>query len=279
MEVMQHVVRVESSYNPYAIGVVGGRLVRQPRNLAEALSTVAMLERRGYNFSVGLAQVNRYNLAKYGVASYERAFEPCANLQAGSRILSECYYRSSGDWGKSFSCYYSGDFVTGYRHGYVQKIYASMRAGAAVNARLAIPVVANAATAAVRAQDAPPRAIARRLPNDSATPTTASTLSADPADVFAGRATSISDRVTADARRMLTATAADASAVNRTEIPGSNGRYPIIQSAPGSDLPAAAPANTNQVVHLADLQHVSGRAPASGTPVIGAVHSDAAFVF
>ena len=35
-EVMHHVVSVESSYNPYAIGVVGGRLVRQPRNLSEA---------------------------------------------------------------------------------------------------------------------------------------------------------------------------------------------------------------------------------------------------
>lgn len=126
-EVMHHVVRVESSYNPYAIGVVGGRLVRQPRNLPEALSTVRMLEQRGYNFSLGVAQVNRYNLAKYGLETYEQAFQPCANLQAGSRILAECYRRSGSNWGKSFSCYYSGDFVTGFRHGYVQKVYASMR--------------------------------------------------------------------------------------------------------------------------------------------------------
>lgn len=130
-EVMHHVVRVESSYNPYAIGVVGGRLVRQPRSLPEALATVRMLEGKGYNFSLGLAQVNRYNLAKYGLDSYEKAFEACPNLQAGSRILAECYGRSSGDWGKSFSCYYSGNFVTGYRHGYVQKVYASMGAKAA----------------------------------------------------------------------------------------------------------------------------------------------------
>lgn len=130
-EVMHHVVRVESSYNPYAIGVVGGRLVRQPRSLPEALATVRMLESKGYNFSLGLAQVNRYNMAKYGLDSYEKAFETCPNLQAGSRILAECYGRSSGDWGKSFSCYYSGNFVTGYRHGYVQKVYASMGAKAA----------------------------------------------------------------------------------------------------------------------------------------------------
>lgn len=129
-DVMQHVVHVESSYNPYAIGVVGGRLARQPRNLAEALATVRMLEERGFNFSVGLAQVNRHNLARYGLDSYERAFEVCPNLQAGSRILAECYGRSGGSWGKSFSCYYSGNFTTGYRHGYVQKVYASMRSAA-----------------------------------------------------------------------------------------------------------------------------------------------------
>ncbi|SOD56792.1 type IV secretion system protein VirB1 [Pseudoxanthomonas wuyuanensis] len=125
-EVMHHVVKVESSYNRFAIGVVGGRLVRQPKTLPEALATVRMLESKGYNFSLGLAQVNRYNLSKYGLDSYEKAFDVCPNLQAGSRILAECYGRSGGDWGKSFSCYYSGNFVTGYRHGYVQKVYASI---------------------------------------------------------------------------------------------------------------------------------------------------------
>lgn len=140
-EVMHHVVRVESSYNPYAIGVVGGRLVRQPKNLPEALATVRMLEGRGFNFSIGLAQVNRYNLGKYGLDSYEKAFEPCANLTAGSKILAECYQRAKGDWGKSFSCYYSGNFATGFRHGYVQKIYASLRQGREVELTPASPAI------------------------------------------------------------------------------------------------------------------------------------------
>ncbi len=147
-EVMHHVVRVESSYNPYAIGVVGGRLVRQPKNLPEALATVRMLEGRGFNFSIGLAQVNRYNLDKYGLDSYEKAFEPCANLTAGSKILAECYQRANGDWGKSFSCYYSGNFSTGFRQGYVQKIYASVRQGReheAASSSPAIEVVSRAA--------------------------------------------------------------------------------------------------------------------------------------
>jgi type IV secretion system protein VirB1 len=126
--VMQHVVDVESSGNPYAIGVVGGRLVRQPANLPEAVATARMLERRGYNFSLGLAQVNRHNLARYGLVTYEKAFEACPNLQAGARILAGCHARSRNDWGRAFSCYYSGNFVTGFRDGYVQKIFASIRA-------------------------------------------------------------------------------------------------------------------------------------------------------
>lgn len=126
-EVMQHVVRVESSRNPYAIGVVGGRLVREPRGLAEAVATAKMLEQKGYNFSLGLGQVNRYNLQKYGLTSYEMAFDKCPNLVAASRILAECHSRSGANWGKSFSCYYSGNFETGFKHGYVQKIYASIR--------------------------------------------------------------------------------------------------------------------------------------------------------
>jgi type IV secretion system protein VirB1 len=125
-EVMQHVVHVESSRNPFAIGVVGGYLARQPRNLEEALASVRQLKEEGYNFSVGIAQVNRYNLAKYGLTTYAQAFELCPNLQAGSRILRECYDRAQ-DWGKAFSCYYSGNFVTGFDHGYVQKIFASIR--------------------------------------------------------------------------------------------------------------------------------------------------------
>ena len=142
MDVMQHVINVESSRNPYAIGVVGGALVRQPKQLDEALATVRMLEEKGYNFSVGLAQVNRYNLAKYGLDSYEKAFQQCPNLQAASRILAECYGRSGKDWGKSFSCYYSGNFTTGFRHGYVQKVFASIsrQRGTMVAANGAAPI-------------------------------------------------------------------------------------------------------------------------------------------
>ena len=148
-EVMQHVVNVESSRNPFAIGVVGGQLVRQPANLGEAVATVRMLEANGYNYSLGVAQVNRANLGKYGLDTYEKAFEVCPNLVAGSQILAQCYASAGGDWGKAFSCYYSGNFTTGYQDGYVQKIFDSMARQSALAANaLAIPLVSSSTNAA-----------------------------------------------------------------------------------------------------------------------------------
>ena len=136
-EVMQHVVQVESGANPFAIGVVGGQLVRQPASLDEALATVQMLDAKGYDYSLGVAQVNRRNLGRYGLDTYAKAFDSCANVAAGAQILAECYGRSGNDWGKAFSCYYSGNFVTGYRDGYVQKVYTSMQEDAPAGTSLA----------------------------------------------------------------------------------------------------------------------------------------------
>jgi len=177
-DVMQHVVRVESSRNPFAIGVVGGRLARQPRSLDEALATVELLRTEGYNFSVGIAQVNRYNLAPYGLKNYAQAFDVCANLQAGARILRECYDRAQ-DWGKAFSCYYSGNFVTGFDHGYVQKVFDSIReathAGSPVPPN-AIAVIARNGTPRQRARDEhlPLRATADPAAQAAAPPISAS---------------------------------------------------------------------------------------------------------
>ena len=144
-EVMQHVVNVESSRNPFAIGVVGGRLVRQPTNVGEAVATVRMLEERGYNYSLGIAQVNRANLGKFGLDTFEKAFEYCPNVTAGSRILAQCYESAGRNWGKAFSCYYSGNFTTGYEHGYVQRIYDSMTRSGMVSAASPIPLERRAA--------------------------------------------------------------------------------------------------------------------------------------
>ncbi len=136
-QTMAAVVSVESSHNPYAIGVVNGRLVRQPTTLQEAVATAKQLERSGKNFSVGIAQVNRYNLPKYGL-TYEQAFNACQNVRVGALILGDCYSRAIARdmqpqpaLRAALSCYYSGNFTRGFRPdpghslSYVQKVVAA----------------------------------------------------------------------------------------------------------------------------------------------------------
>lgn len=129
-------VSVESAFNPWAIGVVGGALVRQPRHRAEALATAKALQAAGWNFSVGLGQINVGNFDRLGL-TVESALEPCANLAAMQTVLAECFDRAIGSVSKAvdqvalrqaLSCYYSGNFATGFRHGYVRKVVVAARA-------------------------------------------------------------------------------------------------------------------------------------------------------
>lgn len=134
-------VRVESNFNPYAIGVVGAHLAHQPRSLAEAVATARALAAAGYNFSLGLGQINRHNLARYG-ENYTTIFDVCRNLHTGAQILASCYARSLARYPSrqaalraALSCYYSGNFTTGFQQGYVTKVVDS----AAVQARVGMP--------------------------------------------------------------------------------------------------------------------------------------------
>ncbi|MDR0564676.1 MAG: lytic transglycosylase domain-containing protein [Azoarcus sp.] len=138
---MVALAQVESAHNPYAIGVVGGQ-VRQPQSLEEAVRAAETLEGQGKNFSLGIVQVNRHNLAKYGL-DYRTAFEPCRNLAAGAAILAECYGRAKGRYDNTqaalraaLSCYYSGNFLRGFSPdkpgapSYVDKVVAAAGAQA-----------------------------------------------------------------------------------------------------------------------------------------------------
>ena len=130
---LQAIARVESGFNPYAIGVVKGALKKQPTTYAEAVAAAKSLHAQGKNFSMGLVQVNKKNLAHYGL-SYETVFDPCKNIAAAAKILTDCFSRAEGGrmtqsaLQKSFSCYYSGNFRFGFTRdfggqpSYVQKV-------------------------------------------------------------------------------------------------------------------------------------------------------------
>jgi type IV secretion system protein VirB1 len=123
-------VEVESAFNPYAIGVVGGALDRQPRNRAEAISTARALDARGWNFSVGLAQINVHNFGRLGL-DVMSVFDPCTNLHAMQVVLYACFRQAGGSTQASLrralSCYYSGNQQTGFRHGYVGHVIHAAR--------------------------------------------------------------------------------------------------------------------------------------------------------
>ena len=125
-------VAVESGFNPHAIGVVGGVLERQPRTVGEARATAIALQQQGWNFSVGLAQINQRNFDRLGLNA-NSAFDPCENLRAMQAVLGECFERASRRAPsklairQALSCYYSGNFVTGFDHGYVRRVVSAAR--------------------------------------------------------------------------------------------------------------------------------------------------------
>ncbi len=121
VQTMHALVKTESSFNQFAIGVVAGRLARQPRSLAEAVATAENLERLGYNYSVGFAQVNKHNFSKYGL-TIRTAFDSCGNMRAGGRILESCFQSATRKYAggqpalrAALSCYYSGNFLRGFK--------------------------------------------------------------------------------------------------------------------------------------------------------------------
>lgn len=161
-QTLSALVSVESSHNPYAIGVVDGRLDKQPTDKYEAQLVVRELEAANKNFSVGIAQINRYNLPKYGL-SYNDAFDACKNLNVGAKILEDCYTRAVPKYATdqsalraALSCYYSGNFTRGFqpdapgKPSYVESVVA--KADKPVPLQIVPPIKV---TTEVPAQDSP----------------------------------------------------------------------------------------------------------------------------
>lgn len=120
------IVRTESSFKPFAIGVNKGKKVGQPRDFRQAVATAKGLLQAGGNIDIGLAQINSNNL-NWLKLSVEDAFNPCANLRAMQTVYNSCFERA-GSTGlgtrmqRAFSCYNTGNMVKGFNNGYVNKV-------------------------------------------------------------------------------------------------------------------------------------------------------------
>ncbi|MCW5589657.1 MAG: lytic transglycosylase domain-containing protein [Legionellales bacterium] len=123
------VILHESNFNSLSININGNyQLSRQPRTKSEAIQTAQFLLHNGFNFDVGLGQINSANFSRLKL-DINNAFDPCVNLHAASEILSNCYQRASSrlrnkvaDLTAALSCYNTGNFERGLQNGYVNQV-------------------------------------------------------------------------------------------------------------------------------------------------------------
>lgn len=139
------VVRVESRFNPLAIGVNGLPALRvRPQSVDAAVRTAERLIGQGRSIDLGLGQINSANLEWLGL-SIRDAFDPCQNLAASARVLADTYVRYREDASNdqdaldaALSAYNTGNRTGGIRNGYVAKV--RQGAGAAPRVPTAVTV-------------------------------------------------------------------------------------------------------------------------------------------
>lgn len=138
------IAKTESALYPNAIsinrpsaaarraGYSDGQLVltKQPKDRKEAMYWLHWFARHRYTVSIGLMQVNSEMAAQFQLKP-EQLLEPCANLRVGAAILISMYTDLAYQMGEgssaldaALSFYNSGNSITGFRNGYVARVYA-----------------------------------------------------------------------------------------------------------------------------------------------------------
>ncbi|MFC7556390.1 lytic transglycosylase domain-containing protein [Pseudoroseomonas wenyumeiae] len=129
-ETLAAIMRTESGFQPFALGVNGpggGPVFPATRGAAVALAT-DLIQRQGRSVDLGLMQVNSGNLRVLRLTITE-VLDPCTNLAAGARILREGYAaarRGEADPQQAlrvaFSRYNTGHPERGFANGYVLRV-------------------------------------------------------------------------------------------------------------------------------------------------------------
>lgn len=129
---IQGIMQQESGGKPWVIGINrgAGRLARQPNSQQEAAGWARWLYDRGVNFDAGLMQINSTNWKRLGLTP-ESVFDPCTNVRAGARILTDNYLDAARRHGagerallEAFSMYNTGKRTAGFSNGYVGRVSA-----------------------------------------------------------------------------------------------------------------------------------------------------------
>lgn len=160
-ETMAAVISAESRGHQYAIADAGPvklpwaqrkHLVRSyyMGSLDAAVAKTTELIANGHTASLGLAQVNDRNLKKLGL-SVRDVFEPCTNLAAGGKILTDFYQKAEQKFGPgaralraAISAYNSGDWLRGENEGYVGLVYKQVGRPLAMQSKAVVPAIKTA---------------------------------------------------------------------------------------------------------------------------------------
>ncbi len=118
---LQGLTRVESSHRPYAINYrKDGKFISvYPDSYNSAIEWIKYLWIGGYNFDLGLGQINRKNIERHNINPYH-LLDACYNLQWSAYFLSDCIDRYGYTW-EAVGCYNASS--KDKRIGYARKIY------------------------------------------------------------------------------------------------------------------------------------------------------------
>lgn len=127
-QTMMSIIKTESANNPLVINDNTNKTSYKPKNKEEAIFLSYVLIKKGHNLDFGLTQVNLSNAKKFHL-SLNSLFDPCENIKAGAKILTDNFAITSKTNEneqvallKAFSMYNTGNQHRGFGNGYVKKI-------------------------------------------------------------------------------------------------------------------------------------------------------------
>ncbi|ACO03675.1 MAG TPA: lytic transglycosylase [Persephonella sp.] len=99
IHLLKAIAEVESGMQPYAVNVnlKGKNRSFFIKNRKVASEFITYLEKKGYNFDVGISQINIKNIRRFGLSPVE-LLDPCKNIDLSARIMRELIDRHGMTW-------------------------------------------------------------------------------------------------------------------------------------------------------------------------------------
>lgn len=128
-DILEKIVRAESRFDRFAIGVNGANQRSYHPDSAEDAARIAReLIAQGHSIDMGLGQINSKNLGWLNL-TVDTVFDSCANLTAAERVLRDGYDRARDQGSdpqtalqQALSAYNTGTFTRGFSNGYVARV-------------------------------------------------------------------------------------------------------------------------------------------------------------